>query len=316
MFVKRSIDLNENEILQICSLFEIVFEKSMSKDDFQKKFFDTFLGYSYHSLMLNDNNEIVGCYSVIPYRYEYFDHELIFGLSVDTMIHEDYRGSPYTLKKLSSLIYEQLKANNIPFVFGFPNDNVYLVRKKILKWEDIGKLEYYILPLNIGAFKPSLKIFNFLSQLFSRVITLSSSSKSGINIQKSPIQKINDYLFMKQRYDQTYTTIHLDQNHIFTYKIYLENGIRVAYIIDLQPIEKKLLEESVQYLHTKYSNSIDAIMYVGRLPFRPKNLFKVPKKYEPKTIHMSGKILDTEIISKNIFDITYWNINLSNYDVR
>ena len=58
------------------------------------------------------------------------------------------------------------------------------------------------------------------------------------------------------------------------------------------------------------------ILYVGKLDFKVKNLIKVPSKYEPKTVHMSGKILDDSVVDNRVFDIKNWNVNLSNYDVR
>jgi len=118
----------------------------MTYESFEQKFEKNQNSFSYHGLM-TDEGRIVGCYSAIPNEYNFFAKKIVFALSVDTMIAEAYRGNPFNLKKMANLVYDSLKEYGIPFVFGFPNDNVYLVRKKILKWQNIGRLDFYILPI-------------------------------------------------------------------------------------------------------------------------------------------------------------------------
>ena len=67
---------------------------------------------------------------------------------------------------------------------------------------------------------------------------------------------------------------------------------------------------------TEELDNIDIIIYVGNIKFNVKNLIKVPKRYEPKTIHMSGVILNTTNVDDRVFDLNAWEVNLSNYDVR
>lgn len=316
IIIKKTIDLLKTEKNDICALFKRVFSKEMTLIDFEKKFLSNTFNTSYHALLLNDNNEIVGCYSSIPQEYNYFGSQVIFALSVDTMIDEEYRGSPFTLKKLATGVYSSMQQDGISFVFGFPNDNVYLVRKKILKWEDIGKLDYYILPLNIGALKPSLKNLNFFSQILSKLfMSLPFKSKES-DIFKFPIEKIADQSFLTHRYDNTYQIIKLTDKSFFVYKIHLDENIRVAYIIDVFPLAKYGIEKAVSYLYNHEHANIDLIMYVGSLSVAPKNLLKVPKKYQPKNVYMSGKILDESVVDQRIYDLNNWNVNLSNYDVR
>ncbi|MDA7891093.1 GNAT family N-acetyltransferase, partial [Akkermansiaceae bacterium] len=119
MFVKKTSELTEQEKYDLCKLFSEVFEKEMSLNDFLKKFSSNAKGYSYHSL-LKDDEKIIGCYSCIPFEYEYFGKKLIFGLSVDTMIHKNHRGNPYIFKKLATAIYKELVKDGLSFVFGFP----------------------------------------------------------------------------------------------------------------------------------------------------------------------------------------------------
>ena len=312
MIVKKTNELTSKQQEEICDLFKKVFAKEMNLEQFKEKFEKNIKGYSYHSLLLNDEDQIVGCYTCIPYEYNYFENKLLFGLSVDTMIQEEYRGSPFTLKKLANSVYDEMKNDGISFVFGFPNDNVYLVRKKILKWKDIGELKYYILPINIGAVKSKFKYLNFASQLYSNVVNkLANSAFKSVgslySIEKKDIKEF--------RYDSSYKVSSFEYGYIY-YKIYEEEGVNVAYLIDVYPLNKQNIENAVKEIYNSNKNNIDMIMYVGYLDFKLKNLIELPKKLEPKIVHMSGKILDAKKVDNKIFDIKNWNVNLSNYDVR
>ena len=316
---KKTNEFSSQEIKEICDLFFEVFKKEKTIVEFNKQFLNTILGYSYHGLLKNDENEIVGCYTSIPVKYHYYDKELIFALSVDTMIKEEYRGNPFTLKKLSNLVYDSLKSDNVPFVFGFPNDNVYLVRQKILKWKDVGQLDYFILPINIGAIKTNFKFLNPISKLFSKIL-LSFIHINLIDSKKSKnIEKVTNSEFMNYRYSLlggNYSIIDGKDNRLFDfiYKVEEYENIKTAYIIDINNLNKSRFDNAVKNIF-KCEKDIDVILYVGKLDFKPKTLFKVPKKLIPKTVYMSGKVLDSSIISDDIYDIENWNVNLSNLDV-
>jgi len=313
---KQTDKLAKSEIMQICNLFEDVFKKKISSKDFINKFSNNIKNYSYHSFLLNDNDEIVGCYSVIPYEYNYFGKKVLFGLSVDTMIKEEYRGSPFTLKKLANEVYLEMKKDGVSFVFGFPNDNVYLVRKKILKWKDIGKLKYYILPINIGVIKNKFQYFNLLSRVYARVVNkLVISELNIMNQNNKPIEKISDENHIQNRYNDSYN-IEIRDTGFFVYKIYVEDDVRTAFIIDVYPLTKAAIEFSTKSIYEKEQDNIDVILYIGQLDFNLKNLIEVPSKYEPKIVHMSGKILDETKVDDKVYNINNWNVNLSNYDVR
>lgn len=313
--VKTTNELTQIEKQQICDLFLEVFKKEKSLENFEKQFLNTSKGYSYHCLMVVDNL-IVGCYSCIPMEYQYFFNNYTFGLSVDTMISEEYRGNPFNLKKIANLVYESMLRDNIPFVFGFPNDNVYLVRKKILKWKDIACLDYYILPIKIGSIKPNFKIFNFLTILLSKFIQLNTRKYFINEDSKKNIEKINDNKFINYRYslfDGAYKIIKKDGLY-FSYKLDVYDNINTAYLLDVSVMNKINFDSAVNYI-LEMEKCIDVILFVGKLDFKPFTLFRVPKKFIPKTVYMSGKILDNEKIKEDIFNISNWNVNLSNFDV-
>ena len=99
--------------------------------------------------------------------------------------------------------------------------------------------------------------------------------------------------------------------------MYEEDGVRVAYLIDVAPLSRPSIELAVKTICTNEKGAIDAVLYVGKLPFRPVNLKRIPKRFEPKPVRMAGKILIPNTVDESmIFNIDNWNVNLSNFDVR
>jgi len=263
--------------------------------------------------MLNEQHDIVGINSLIPYEYIVKDKNHIFALSVDTMTKKKYR-SLSSFVKMSKTVYKEAKTDGISVVFGFPNDTSYKIFKRMLKWQDIGMLSFYILPITISNIKPVPYVFNTLSWLYSRVVCgnlLSSISEERVEQKK--IIKCNNTQFKKQRYNQEYLFI-THGNYESRYIISEFESTKVAYLVDCQPLSKKNIESSVSYIYHNHKNEIDIIIYVGNTGYNLVNMIKVPAKYQPKNIYMSALKLD-DSIDNDIFDIENWEINLSNFDV-
>ncbi|MFC1677025.1 GNAT family N-acetyltransferase [Planctomycetota bacterium] len=312
---KKTTELTEKEKTQIIDVFQGVFEREMSTEFFDQRFFNSFLGYSYHGLMLNNSN-VVGCFSAIPYRYKYFGKNLTFGLSVDTMIATEHRGGKANLVKMADIVYEAMIDDNIPLIYGFPNDLYYSHEKRILGTRDIGKLNYYILPLNISAIAPKMKIFNSLSRLVSKMAVRLSQKRQALECRFN-IDKIDDKIFEKHRYNNSYSFIKLKDNAKCIYKTYKEvNGARTLYLLDVSPMNPVSFEDAVKRIYELERDSVDVIIYVGSLPFKPAGLFKVPESMEPQKIRMTAKILIPEIVNESVFEIENWKTNISNFDVR
>ena len=147
IFAKTN-QLSNREREEIRKLFYSIYKKKMTEDMFERKFLGTPKGYSYHSLLLGNKN-IVGAFSAVPWRYKFFGREHFFCVQVDTMIEPEYRGRGYWIK-MAKKVHEGLVDDGIPFIFGFPNEIFYPQQKRFLKYDDIGELDYYVMPLNIG----------------------------------------------------------------------------------------------------------------------------------------------------------------------
>jgi hypothetical protein len=311
---KRTNELTESEQQQMRDLFEAVFNKKMTKDVFERKFFCTPQGYSYHGLMLHEEN-IVGASSAVPGRYKFFGQEHIFSLSVDTMIDPKYRGGGHFLKMIN-LVHQGLINDGIPFIFGFPNEHFYAVQKRLLKYEDIGELDYYVLPLNIGSIIRKLKPLNFMSRGFcklaARYCRIPDNSEAGHSIEK-----VVDKQFEQHRYDSSYSRIPLGEGAECVYKIYKEEGgILTLYIIDVIPLMVASLTRAIKQICRTAVKNVDIIIYVGKLPSKPAGLWITPDSKRPQRIRMTGKILIPNVIDDSVFEINNWCVNISNFDVR
>ncbi len=312
---KRTNQFSECEREQFRSLFRRVFEKELSGDEFERKYTQTPLGYSHHGLMLAEG-KVVGAYSLVPYRYRYFGEERLFGLSVDAMVDREHRAGPFNLANMARCVYEEAARDGVVFAFGFPNDQAYLFTRRILKWTDMGDLEFYAIPINIGALHSSLAWANPLSRLCAAVLT-HMPRRSATTPVMFPIEKVRDEAFHAHRYDEQHGVLRLRHGEDCIYRCYKEdNGARVLYIIDVAPLTAAGFAEAVGRLHGLAASCADLMLYVGRLPFGFQGMFRLPASRRPRRIRMCGKILAPESIDQRVFQIQHWNINISNFDVR
>lgn len=315
--VKRTIDLSDHEKQSLRDLFAEVFSKPKPVERFERQFTKTVLGYSYHGMMLDDEDRLVGAYTSIPVRYEVAGSTRTFGLSVDTMIARGARGNSGNLRRLAEDTYERLAEDGIPFIFGFPNENIYAVRKRILRWKDIGTLDYYLLPLRPDRRKrwllPLRPGFLLLAALLNSRVRMRTA---GSNRERSTlVRKVDDTAFRQYRYGPEHVKGSLPDGTEFFYAVSDLDGTRVACIVDITSLTRHALEQAVAEICGIVGSSMDAIVYVGRLDERPANLFRLPERFWPKPVRMAGRILVAGDIDERIFSLDAWRVNLSDYDV-
>ncbi len=236
------------------------------------------------------------------------------GLFVDVMIKKEFRSLKHFVM-MSITLNEICKAENISFLFAYPNDNSYPIFKKVLEYKDIGRLNFFVLPVNIGKLKKELSFLSPLTKLYSSFICSKFLSYFTKDVyEKKDIKKVFDLSFIKQRYSSSHKIIEINDFKFF-YKIEDFENTKVAYLIDVQPLSKKNIESSVNYIYKKHKKEIDTIMYIGNISYSPINLIKVPLKYEPKNINFIGLTLEENVFDDKIFDLQKWESNLSDFDV-
>jgi hypothetical protein len=315
-FVLTTTDrLSQTDKDQFCGLFFKIYGRDMSRRDFDRKYLRTPLGYSYHGLMLG-GGRILGAFNTVPYRYRYFGRESIFGLSVDLMVDPEHRGGPFNVRSMAEPVCRAMQGDGVDFVFGFPNEAAYPCVKRLLGWRDIGELDFYILPHKISAVAPRLRSLNCPWRLVTAGLVRwprpADSAAPTYNVQK-----LCDAGFEAHRYNGQHHRLNIGRGGKCMYRIYTEtSGVRTLYIVDVDPLTKSFLREAVHQLYQWHSAWTDLMLYVGRLPFTPRPLLRVPASMKPRHVHMCGKRLLPRAFDERIFDIDNWNVNLSNFDVR
>ena len=315
IFVSRKTnELKDEEIEQLIKLHNKTMNDQRTETEFKAKYLYNFLGFSFHGLMKLDG-KIIGCYNVIPYEFVFFSKKIVIGQWCETLIHEDFRGRFSNFRKLGDIVNEELKKNKIFFVYGLPNRQLYVVSKRLLGMKDIGKLSYYVYPNNLKKFITKFYPLNILLCLFLKLLT---KIKIKFNHEyKFSIHKIYNEKFHLSRYGKnTNYKVFLDKNYKLIYKIEISkmhNNAKIIWIIDVLPLSKANLEQSVNEL-INLSEDIDLIVYIGNLNKVPNNLFKVPDNLLKNRSIFSGKILDTTQVQETAFEISSWNINSSNFD--
>lgn len=312
---------SDNEWFTYQQSFNSVFEKEYDVEFFKHKYFTVVDGNSYHALLLNDERDVVGGCSVCPFIYKNSEEMIKIGQAVDVFILEEYRTDPLMLKRMYNQLVKLLIVNDIKSVMAVPNITAYPYWKNIVKWKDVGDLNYWMLPIKVGNIVKKWKLLNVFSLMFSylllgfnAVIMQIANSKEKLSLYELVI----DDDFCNNRYSQEHIKVTV-QDIIFYYRIYDEHGVKTAYLIDARQngrLTYKALFKGVNYIIRK--TNADLILYVGSMKLFQTLLIKVPKGFEPKRLPLTCDILNKEDIDNyaNMLEFRSWNFGLLNYDVR
>lgn len=304
-----------------CTGFNNVFKKQLKVSYFKQKYMTVVDGHSYHAILYNEDLDIVGSCTVVPFIYEKNTELIKIGQAVDVFILEAYRTDPLMLRRMYMKLKKCLIANNIVAVMAVPNATVYSYWKNVVKWKDIGSLRFWILPVRFGNILKKSKILNPLSFFLINIWVLFNTSLSLIinkKEKKSLYELKVDDTFINNRYTKNHKKV-IFKDFTFYYQIYNEEGIQAAYLIDAKEgnqVSFKALIKASNYI-IKNTNA-DLILYVGYLKLFQTLFIKVPKKFEPKKLPLTCDILDDKDMDtySDMLEIKNWNFGLLNYDVR
>lgn len=299
---------------QLRDLFNESFQKEVSIEWFQRKYRSPVSTISsYHGIMLNEEGRIVGAMAIIPFNYHFFAQSAVFGNLVDLMIHKDHRNNILNFKFIYDKLIEAAKPL-IHFIYAVPNPNSFLYFMKVLKWEEIGRLNYYLWPVNISKLTQLPRLLNYFSSpLLHLIQSLLVPIKSKIVL--SPIRKIFSLDYDLYRYSEDYKIIDQGEKKSW-YRVYDEKGIKTAYIIDAIPMDNKWLSFTVKEILRREKSVIDLIMYISNSNLEIWNVLKAPLRFQPRPLPLIGKVINPEKIDPRIFDMDNWTFNLSDFDVR
>jgi hypothetical protein len=306
--VRTTDELEASEITALAQLFEIVFGKPCPEDLFIRKFARSPTGRSVHSLMFLDG-QMIGAFSAIPVPYRFFGQTLKFAITADLMIHPNHRGPVSRVQKLGNGLYDALAREGVAFVFCCLRDQVFRLHHGLSGWQAIGKISYYAAP-SFALARAAVRAWN----------------RRAPQSQDAPyeIEKIADAVFTDWRYrifPTHYTTIDLPggASAIYATELYypisgIPRQLRTGILIDVSPLTKTNFDAVVRNIRER-EPALSVLAYQGYLRFGPRDMLRIPAKYEKQPWTLAGKVLIPGQVDARVFDLNNWNINLSNGDL-
>ena len=311
---KATNELTQEEREGILKLFEEAFNRKMDYDFlFERYYFLTPLGYSYHAL-LKDGDKIVGHNAYVPLSFYYQGEKMLFVNTVSSMMSSECRDFILYYKLLTSS-YKKLKEVGIPFVYGHPNDKAYPVVSKSKLLEDIGRMDLYCLPIRIGGIKKSLRFLNPCSRLFCYLWVKMSGLFASKKVYHFGIEQ-DKTSFDETRYKRDHYERYEADGCKAIYKFKEYEGVRTAFLMEVYPKSAVNFVHTVNHIIKQHKTDLDLVMYPGTLPFGTTGMIKLPHKFHPKQFHFCGHVVNSDAVDKEyILNIDNWDENLSIYDL-
>jgi hypothetical protein len=113
---------------QILALYDVAFGLSLSLDEWRWHY-----GHGAIIEVAVADGRIVGHYAVQPRPFCVGARGCTAGLVLGSMVAPEFRNIT-TFLDLANRAYARCRELAIPFVYAFPNDNVWLVRRRMLSW--------------------------------------------------------------------------------------------------------------------------------------------------------------------------------------
>ncbi len=93
------------------------------------------------------DGSLIGHYAVQMRPFCFKGQSCLAGLVVGSMVAPEHRNIT-TFIEMAKMAYELCRARGVPFVYAFPNDNVWLVRRRMLDWQALPSLFSMAAPLS------------------------------------------------------------------------------------------------------------------------------------------------------------------------
>ena len=311
---RKTTELTQDERKQILAGFNEAFSLNRPLEVMLNQYVHNPFGYSWHNVVYDDD-KIIGHICAIPNYYWCNGEKVVFVDGVDAFIYKEYRDGEIFLNQLQSY-FGHMKKIGVKLMLGFPDAKVMKLYAKTKVYQKIGEMQTYILPFRIGGVKPSLKLFNWVSEAFAWSYVYLTGLFASRNVMKFKIEKDTES-FNATRYkrmDGDYTTVRKGDLEFF-YKCMPFHGVRAAFLIDVTGKSAKHFNDAVKYILKRNRKEFDVILYVGNLYFKNSGFIKVPQKFAPKQFNFIVKFFDKSYNNELVKNIKNWDVNLASYDV-
>ncbi len=134
------------------------------------------------SVVAKSGGWVVAHYSIMPWEFWVQGKPTTIGFGLQAVVQKEFRNFKI-MKTLTDLVFEKAK-EKFPFVYAFPNDDFFLVKKRLLGWQEVGAFCADVIPLkNLnGQGKNGIEIRELD---FFPVMSWLGKNGSGISVRKN-----------------------------------------------------------------------------------------------------------------------------------
>ena len=320
--VCRSTEFTEHEWKTYTLGFNEVFHRNFSVGFFKNKYLSVYKGYVCHAILLSEEGDAVGGVTVIPCYYYRENEKFVNGLAVDVFIREAYRVDPLMLRRMYKKMCILLEEEGVVAVIAVPNATAYPYWKNVVKWKDVGCINYWMLPVRVGNIigqKGVLGCVLNLGSLFYCGLVYGVScltSLFGTKDKNYKYRTCNEDPYFIKKFDDSSYIKYQNGDIRYIYKLENEDGVKAAYLLNAEEKDVRSFKALMKAVSAVLSNKIDVILYVGKLEFFQTLFIKVPKKVEPKLLPLTCDLISKDEKFADMLDMPNWDFGLKNYDVR
>jgi len=199
-------EYREGNEVQINELFNKVFQEKRTLREWEWKFKQNPYRDLHLITVAEDAGKIVGHYASIPVFMQCGSERFLFAYPVDTFVHPDYRN----LKIISDLYstHKEIGAKRGYIgAFGFPNEQAYMVGKRLLGYYDLLKLSNLYCRLNWR--QPVKRRLKGIPVSLEKAIQKASSKYYSVYFSQRPykLEIIDEYIF-DERINRLWERVH------------------------------------------------------------------------------------------------------------
>lgn len=322
--IYKTHEINDEQWKQIVTGYNESFDNHYTTRDALTQIYEsTDFGFSYHSLCF-DENKIVGFNTITPYKYYHKSKIITLGLSGTTFVLKEYRKDIFILHDMYAELKKYCQEEGVVALLGVPNKNSYQYFVKFLKFKEVFSLPYYILPIKISKIVWNRKIgfLDFISEVVCIIWLITSfilSLAFPFKQKQNTIRLKVDNEFLDKRFPNTVYNNRKIKNKSYSYRIFDEDGIKTAYIMDFREKGKKSFRTLIWVVwNIVRKEKVDVLLFVGTLNMKQTILFKVPTKFYPRKLPFTYNLLDVSDKEEYIDMLTAnnWDFSLINFDTR
>lgn len=279
-------------------------------------------GYAFHAMAFADDGDLMAYNVFTPAQYENGIKVVVSG---STFVRKKYRKNVMLFGLLIKALRKRCADEGFDLEVGVPNHNSLKYHFKVNKVSMVKDLTYYVLPICLSktAGKSLPSFVDGMWTVFLKVHLAMNVALSRIfntRERRRPYSIATDEAFYSSRFkSKDYTSIVTDKCDRIVYRVYPEEGKRVAYLMDFRTDGHKTyraLVDACRYIigHER----VDAILYVGFMHLGQGLMVKLPKQMVPKRLPLTCYVLNKEEQGRfdGITNPDNWNFSLMSFDVR